>query len=191
MITTIVLSAGESRRFGSPKALANINNTTPITQIQQKLLISSVDQVIVVLGAQADLIKPKIIPDHRIQMCLNQEYLQGQLSSIKLALTMCLKDCSGALIWPVDCPFISRLTIESIINEHHVRPGTILIPTFAGKRGHPPMIPKKYFKKILNMPNTQGLNTLFNDIPSREVALVDKGITLSFNTPDELNSMRE
>ena len=54
MISCILLSAGFSRRFGSPKALALINGVTVIEQLQNILVRSQVGETVVVLGDHAN-----------------------------------------------------------------------------------------------------------------------------------------
>ena len=83
MITCILLSAGLSERFGSPKALACLSDSTVIEHLQNTLLQSCCDKIIVVLGAHASLIQPFIFIHSRIRVVYNKDYYFGQTSSLQ------------------------------------------------------------------------------------------------------------
>ncbi len=51
MVTCILLSAGSSQRFGSPKALAELYDETVLEHLQKMLLATQVGEIIIVLGA--------------------------------------------------------------------------------------------------------------------------------------------
>ncbi len=189
MISTVILSAGQSRRFGSPKALATINNTTAIEFIQHKLLNSPVDEIIVVLGHQPEVITPHIIKNLKIKVVHNTDYEMGQLSSIKCGLGACSNDSSAAFVWPVDCPFISLTTIATLVNKHEQNLSKNIIPTNQGRKGHPPLLTAEQYKDIFNTPIEHGLNNLLNENNSILVEINDNGILKTFNTPEELKKL--
>ena len=68
MISCILLSAGYSSRFGSPKALAKLNGQTIIEQLQKILVASILDEIIVVLGAFAEDIKSYLLKHKKIKL---------------------------------------------------------------------------------------------------------------------------
>jgi len=86
MIACILLSAGLSQRFGSPKALAQWNTGTVIEHLQNLLVKSQVDEIIVVCGAHADQIKPHILEHKQVRFVYNKDYNFGQTSSFKAGL---------------------------------------------------------------------------------------------------------
>lgn len=83
MITCILLSGGSSERFGSPKALASMLGSTVIQHVQNTLLQSSCDDIIVVLGDHAHKIMPSIFIHSRIRVVYNKHYNFGQISSVQ------------------------------------------------------------------------------------------------------------
>ncbi len=189
MITAILLSAGESIRFGSPKALAHLNNTTAIEHIQQKLLISCVDEIVIVLGAHQPRITPFILNHKKIKVVYNNDYKLGQISSIQCGLKACLNS-DAVLIWPVDCPMILSSTVDLIAAAFQESHTQIIIPTHHGKRGHPPLLAKSLYQDILTIPTTQGLNILFKNHSNLLIEIEDQGIVESFNTPEELQNLK-
>ncbi len=191
MISCILLAAGLSQRFGSPKALANLNNQRVIQHIQKTLLVSSCDEIIIVLGAEATAIEPYVFNHKRIRIVYNKDYNLGQTASVQAGVREANSSTNGLMFWPVDCPLISLLTVETLIEEFNNAPADILIPSYQEKRGHPPIFNQSLRAKILNLPLTQGLNSLFAEHPPQSLAIDDPGITKSFNTPEEFDAIKK
>ena len=74
MVTCILLSAGESRRFGSPKALATIGTTNAIGRIQTTLLSTPVSEIIIVLGSGSKTIEPYVFNHKKVRIVYNKNY---------------------------------------------------------------------------------------------------------------------
>jgi len=66
MISCVILSAGISSRFGSPKALAALNGANVIEHHQNILLKTQINEIIIVLGAFSGAIDPYILDSERI-----------------------------------------------------------------------------------------------------------------------------
>lgn len=189
MFTAIILSAGKSQRFGSPKALATINNTTAIEFIQHKLLNSIIDEVIIVLGHRPEVISPYVMKHAKVKVVTNNVYLSGQLSTIQCGLSSCHKDSTAALIWPVDCPLISADTLLRLISVHQQNGLSCIIPSYQGVKGHPPLIPASLYKKISNSLSDIGLNAILKQHEAMTIEINDPGIIKSFNTPKEFQDL--
>ena len=58
-LSAIILSAGESSRMGSPKALLKIGESTFLEKIYKNLFICHFHEIIVLLGKDNDIIKLK------------------------------------------------------------------------------------------------------------------------------------
>ena len=191
MISCILLAAGLSSRFGSPKALATIHGQAAINTILNHLITTTCNEIIVVLGANANQIEPHVLNHKNIRIVYNKDYLLGQTSSCQCGLNALHQDSQGTFIWPVDFPFIKSTTLISLINAFNETPNKIIIPSLDNSRGHPPLLPKTVYQDLLNLPSTLGINTLFklygNNI--NHVLVNDPGIHLTFNTPLELTKL--
>lgn len=186
MVSCILLSAGESRRFGSPKALVDLRGTTAIGTIQQTLVDCRVDEVIVVLGAQANLIEPHVFNHNKVRVVHNKDYKLGQTSSFQAGVASVDKNASGILLLPVDCPFVRGTTIDKIIEDFTKTNPSILVPVCGGRRGHPPVFNVSLKQEILDLPTDQGINVLFERFPPVTIEINDPGILRTFNTPQEI-----
>ncbi len=193
MISCILLCAGLSLRFGSPKALAKLNGLTVIDYEQQVLLQSSIDEIVVVLGAEADKIKPHILKHKKIKFVHNKDYNLGQTSSFKVGLSAIHKDTKGIMLLPVDFPVIKRSTFDSLVKAFLKDSSLVLIPTFQQKKGHPPIFNVQLKSEFLALDNTFGLNTITHRHPSDTKLLMvdDPGILRSFNTLQEFIQLKK
>jgi molybdenum cofactor cytidylyltransferase len=189
MISCILLSAGKSERFGSPKALASMGGCTVIQQVQNTLLESSCDEIIVVLGSHYQEILPSIFIHSRIRVVYNKDHNFGQLSSVKTGWHEADDTSEGVMFFPVDCPLVKASTIDTIINHFKEHGPDILIPTYQNKKGHPPVFHQRLKPKALALPIDIGLNSLFAAHPPQTIEIDDQGIIKSFNTPQELKEM--
>lgn len=190
MITCILLAAGLSERFGSPKALANISGNTVIGHVQNKLLESCCDQIIVVLGAHADKIQPSIFIHSRIRVVYNKDYYFGQASSVQAGWREADDQAEGIMFLPVDCPLVQSSSIDRVIDHFKKHAPDILIPCYQNKKGHPPIFHQLLKSKVLNIPRDLGLNSLFAEHPPQTVEINDPGIIQSFNTPQEFEIIK-
>ena len=192
MISCILLSAGHSSRFGKPKALAKINSQTVIDYLLGNLAASNLDEIIVVLGAQADEIKSHILKHSKVRIVYNKDYNLGQTSSFKAGVRAVQRDCKGIMLMPVDYPFVKLETINSLIEFFILKSPQILIPTFDRKRGHPPLFSCELKTSFLEMDNSVGINTLEHEHESELVFLPigDQGVVETFNTQEEFELLK-
>lgn len=189
MISCILLSAGESKRFGSPKALAQIHQTTAIELLQTMLLKSIVNEIIVVTGAHDDLIKPHVFNHSKVRIVYNKDYKIGQTSSFQTGISVANPLADGFMLLPVDCPFIQPQTIDQLIEYFNHKQSSILLPIHKGMRGHPPIFHKNLRETILNLNPYQGMNNFMREQIVESLELEDPGIVQTFNTPEELNKL--
>ncbi len=191
MACCIILSAGLSERFGSPKALARLDSMTVMEHILKQAMASSCPEIIVVLGAYATEIEPYVFNHKRIRIVHNKDYKFGQTSSVQAGVRAILPSNEPFLLWPVDCPLIQSSTVDQVINKSRDKADAILIPTFQGKRGHPPLFPHRLKQDILNLDLSMGLNSLFAAYPPQSIEINDPGITKTFNTPGEFEQIQK
>jgi molybdenum cofactor cytidylyltransferase len=190
MITCVLLSAGLSERFGSPKALACISGTTVIEHLQNTLLKSSCDEIIVVLGAHALHIQPFIFIHSRIRVVYNKDYNFGQASSAKAGWREADHSSLGVMFLPVDYPLVQSLSIDKIIDHFKKNGPDILVPSYQNKKGHPPVFHQRLKSKVLDLPVDLGLNSLFTEHPPQTIEINDPSIVKSFNTPEEFEQIK-
>ena len=187
MIIAVVLSAGESSRMGRPKALLPIEGQNFIERIVGALTQSQADRSVVVLGHNADEMRRQI--EHLpIDIVINTEYKNGQLSSLQAAIRHIEKEnrCDGMLVHLVDHPYIDRRLVDLMIQRFYETKKLIVVPRHQGKRGHPVIFSRALFEELLSAPVDQGAKAVVNAHRQQtlEIEWQDEGVTLDIDTPE-------
>lgn len=191
MISCVLLSAGLSSRFGSPKPLALVQKEPIIVRTQNMLISSQIGEIIIVLGAHVDEIKPLILNHKRIRAVYNKDYNFGQTSSFQAGINEASPDSQGFMLLPVDYPLIESLTIDRLIEEFLKSSPSILVPTYDGIKGHPPVFSSALKEEILNLQRDKGINSIIHrhDQDTKFLEVTDSSVLKTFNTIEELNEL--
>lgn len=188
MIAAIVLSAGESSRMGSPKALLPISGVPFIEEIVRALKGTEVDRIVIVLGHHAEEIQKKIahLP---ITFVVNKDYAKGQLSSLVAAIRSlgAQEKVDGVLVHLVDHPLISPVLVDHMIDRFYASNKLIIVPRYKGRRGHPVIFSSRLFSELLNTPLEEGAKAVVHAHRDEtlEIETDYEGVTIDIDTPEE------
>ena len=191
MIAAVILAAGKSERMGRPKALLPFGASTFLQHLYNLLKSSSVGEVRVVLGAQAGEIKAGVdIPERDI--VINPDYEKGMLCSLKAGLAALQEALPEAvLLCPVDHPNISLPVIELIAGSFRSSKAEIIIPTRAGRRGHPVLFAHSLFGDLLAAPLDVGARHVVYQYPEKvlEVETAEPGVIQDIDAPEDYRDL--
>src|SRR4029079_18544068 len=143
VIPAIVLAAGRSSRMGRAKAtLAVGGGDTFLTRIVRTFLDAGVDDVIVVVGHDAEPIAASFAESGLpARFVVNPQYDRGQLSSLLAGLDVVERPgVSAVLVTLVDVPLVSAATVRAVIDTHRRTSAPIVRPTSGDRHGHPLLI---------------------------------------------------
>lgn len=147
-VAGLILSAGESRRMGSPKALLDIRGETFLDHVIA-LFSLYCSPVIVVLGHEPEKIRAGLENPRDAVFVVNQDYPLGQLSSMQCGLRAVPAGCESVLFTLVDHPNVRTSTIEQLTSS----PRALLsIPRYRGRRGHPMLFSRELAPDFLALP---------------------------------------
>ncbi len=189
MTHAIVLAAGESRRMGMPKPLLRFGGTTFLDQILSVLRSSRVEGMTVVLGAQAETIRASVDLSE-VDVVVNGDYLQGQLSSLIKGLKSLSVDADAMLLCLVDHPFITTEVVDQLVGAFEETGEPIVVPVFNGQRGHPALFARSLFDELVLAPEDQGARYVVssNEDKVLEVNVHDRAVTMAIDTPQDYRS---
>jgi molybdenum cofactor cytidylyltransferase len=189
MIHALVLAAGESKRMGMPKPLLRFGDTTFLGQILCVLRRSDVDGTTVVLGARADMIRA-FVDLSEVDVVVNEDYPQGQLSSLIKGLKSLPGDTDAMLLCLVDHPFITTEIVNRLVGAFKETHRAIVLPVFNGRRGHPALFSRSLFEELANAPQEKGARYVVssNEDKVLEVDIPDRAVSLSIDTPEDYRS---
>ena len=155
MNVAIILAAGESRRMGQPKQLLPFGDKTMLECVIDAVKTPRVDEIRVVLGYRGDEIAAKIgsqagtpVP---LRIVRNDRYQRGMFTSMQAGLRELPKKTKIVMLAICDQPRLKRETVETLIETFEKERHKILIPSYNGRQGHPPLLRAEYAKEILAM----------------------------------------
>ena len=143
MISVILLAAGKSKRLGTPKQLLPFKESTVLEETIKNLTASSLDELIVVSGYQAEEIAGKI-KDRQIKVAVNPDFQTGIGSSIRSGLAKVSEKSDAVMIVLGDQPLIDKDIINPLVREFTMTERGILVPYYRGVKGHPVIFDRKY-----------------------------------------------
>ncbi len=189
-IAAIILAAGESRRMGEPKALVRYGQYSFLETVIRNFRNADIENSVVVLGHESSRILEKVqhIP---AQFVINHNYSTGQFSSFQAGVTA-VPNAAGAFLVLVDQPQIGSQIISTLKEAFLTNPRSISIPTFKGRRGHPPIFPRSLFQEIVSTPPTENAATIIHRHSElvREIEIEDESILWNINTKKDLEEAR-
>ena len=147
-MTTIILAAGLSSRMGVNKLLLEFDGCRIIEHVLKNAIPSS-DKTIVVLGHDKESLLP-IVSSYDVDIAINEEYMKGQLSSIKCGLEKA-EDDDFAFITG-DLPLLRRSDIEAVYSA--LKENDVARAQYIDTPGHPIAYRKEYREKLIAFPGT-------------------------------------
>jgi molybdenum cofactor cytidylyltransferase len=187
-LAVAVLSAGESRRMGSPKALIPYHGTTFAGHLLAVAKHPRIGVTRVVLGAGADEIR-KRLQLTLAAVVLNPDWPEGQLSSIQAAVRSLPRDTTaGLMLCPVDHPMVSAELVAQLIAIFDSTGKPIVLPTYRGRRGHPVIFRASLYDELLAAsPDVGARQVVWAHQPDVvEVPTEEEGVILNLNDPETL-----
>ncbi len=158
-IWAIILAAGASTRMKRQKLLLPFNGKTIIETVVENVANVVGSNIMVVLGSHAEEIK-SLMENQKVQFCINENYLNGMLSSAICGFRALPNEAKAALVFLGDQPQIPQLATNLVIDAWMKSKKGIVMPTFNGRRGHPVLIETRYKSEIEKLDPERGLKTL-------------------------------
>jgi len=160
----ILPAAGESRRMGRPKLLLPLGDSTVIARLVRALIDGGVDEVLVVVRpsderlrhaaeeAGAYVVRPDVDP---ADMRQSVQFALDDLSRRESP-----DDRDGWMLIPADHPLLEPEIVRDLLTAWRRSDAPILIPTHAGRRGHPTLFRWSLASEVPGIAPHQGLNRL-------------------------------
>ena len=185
-IWAILLAAGASTRMNRQKLLLPFNGKTIIETVVENVAQSVNSNILVVLGSHREQIR-KQIENYTVKYCVNENYLDGMLSSVICGFRALPDEAKAALIFLGDQPQIPSKVTDLVIETWIQSKKGIIMPTFNGRRGHPALIETRYKTEIERLDPEKGLRALSEKFKDDvfEVECNIPEILRDIDTPDE------
>jgi molybdenum cofactor cytidylyltransferase len=190
MIPAIVLAAGRSTRMGRPKAALPFNDRdTFLSRIVRTFLDAGVDDVVVVLGHDAEAIARSFAATELpARFTINRDYDRGQLSSLQAGLTVVDRPgVSAVLVTLVDVPLVSASTVRAVVEHYRATRAPIVRPVSGERHGHPFVIDRALFDALRSGDDELGAKPIVRAHVSAigDVTVDDDGAFIDIDTVDD------
>jgi len=117
VISAIVLAAGTSTRFGATKQLLELNGKPLVQHVVDTAVVAGVDEVVVVLGYDADAVRAALVVPPIGRVVGNPRYEEGQSTSIEAGLAACDPESEGAVVLMADQPGVAPEHLAELIER--------------------------------------------------------------------------
>ncbi len=135
MVAVVVLAAGASTRFGSPKQQLMLGEV-----LERVGAARSVGEVVVVLGAH------EVETGARTVHCADWEHGPG--ASLRCGLAALDPDAEAAAVVLADGPDLAPEAIDRVVDAWREGRGEVLAASYGGVRGHPVVLGRGAWSRI-------------------------------------------
>lgn len=158
--------------MGRPKQLLPYNGKSLLEHTVDTANDSVADPVIVVLGANAELLE-KEIDEKKVHIVENKEWKEGMASSVRCGITTLLHiapSADSAIIMVCDQPFVSSSLLNELIAEQKNTAKPIVTSQYAKTIGPPALFHKNIFPELMKLRGDAGARRIIeqrsNDVAS-------------------------
>lgn len=188
-VHAIVLAAGASTRFGSPKQMARLGGATLLQRAINAATGAVGPAILVVLGAQATQISA-ILDLQADQIVLNTCWAQGLASSIRLGIERLPADCAGALLVLADQPYVTGPSLARLIRLWRTASEHIVASSYGAVIGAPCLFPRWAFDELDALVGDQGARAVIARHPAQVRVVPHPEAAVDIDTPQQLSEQQ-
>ncbi len=161
MTGLVILAAGSSSRLGKPKQNLVFDGKTLLQRALDAALNSICDSVVLVLGANADIIMPPTAKN-QFTTIYNHLWQEGMASSIRTGLTELLQaeqKPDSVIFMLCDQPYTDEHLINNLVKAK--QDNKIVACAYNDTFGVPALFDARYFEELLSLKGREGAKKIF------------------------------
>jgi molybdenum cofactor cytidylyltransferase len=182
---TVVLAAGPSTRFGSPKQLLRVAGRPLLHTAVTRAAEVTGNALIVVLGAGAAELAP-LLKHSPGSVVINHEWREGLASSIRTGVSRLPASCTGVLLLLADQAAVTTDDLKRLAGTWRKQPQYIAAALYAGTTGVPAVFPRNMFRELAELRGDVGARGLLRRSADRVVRVPMPSAALDIDTPEDL-----
>jgi molybdenum cofactor cytidylyltransferase len=185
----IVLAAGASSRFGSPKQLVRFERQPLIQRVIAGATELAGGAVSVVLGAYAAEIAA-VLPPGSASIIINRDWQEGIASSIRTGVSRLPGACDGVLLLLADQPLVGSHSLNRLAAAWRKQPRSIVASRYRAVTGVPAIFPRWCFSDLAALRGDQGARILLRRYADHVVRLAHPEAEVDIDYPEDLLELR-
>lgn len=183
-----MLAAGRGSRFGGGKLLAPYGDGLLVEAALATALAAPVDGVTLVVGCEAEAVAARAaVFGGRVRIIEAPDWADGMSASLRRGIAALPAGIDAAYILLGDMPRVPLATLHRLA-QARAAGALAAVPTFGGRRGHPPLIGRELFGEIARLTGDRGARPVLDAYAAQvvEVEAEDDGVLFDVDTPADL-----
>ena len=184
-IVGVVLGAGRSSRFGTPKQLLPFGDTTMLGQVVRNANASSLDRVVMVLGRASGELRGSV-DFGRAVVVDNTAYGTGCASSLLAGMDAAGEDCEALVLLLGDQPGVRAEFVNAVLFEWRSSRPWASVTSYGGELGHPFVFAREAFEQLRGLHGDKAVWKLIEAYPQRVHRVeIDSPLPPDVDTPED------
>jgi molybdenum cofactor cytidylyltransferase len=177
-----------------PKPLLPWGASTVIGTVANTLLAAGIAEVLVITGHRSEAVEAALA-GKGVRCVHNPAYASGEmLSSIQAGLAAAIPASAGALLALADQPQMQLAVVQQVLDAFDDSGGqALVIPSYALRRGHPILLPRRLWDEVLALPAGDTLRTVIRRHAAaiRYVEVDTPSVLADLDTPEQYAAARD
>ncbi len=187
----IILAAGESTRYGSPKQLLDWKGKPFVRQVAETALQAGLWPVVIVTGSHAAEVE-SCLKDLPVNIIHNPNYQQGQSTSIQAGLNALPQNIGAAVFLLADQPQIPVEVIRALVDSHTQEMQSILAPlVLEDRRANPVLFDRDTFPDLMQLTGDIGGRAIFSKYKVEYIPWHDDTLLMDVDNPEDYQRLVE
>jgi molybdenum cofactor cytidylyltransferase len=185
----VVLAAGASTRFGSPKQLVRLHGR-PLLHLAVSRAVEVAGQAVtVVLGANAADLAP-LLRHTPAAVIVNRAWAEGMGSSVRTGVSRVPATADAVLLMLADQPAVTAEDLRRLVGTWRRQPQCIVAAHYDGITGVPAIFPREDFRALAALRGDMGARTLLKRGGDRLVRVPLQAAAIDIDTPEDLLNLQ-
>ena len=185
----VVLAAGASTRFGSPKQLVRLNGRPLLHLAVSRAVEVGGQAVTVVLGANAADLAP-LLRHTPATVIVNRDWAEGMGSSVRAGIARVPATADAALLMLADQPAVTAEDLRRLAGTWRRQPQSIVAAHYDGVTGVPAIFPREDFPALAGLRGDAGARALLKRGGERVVRVPLQAAAIDIDTPEDLLNLQ-
>jgi molybdenum cofactor cytidylyltransferase len=185
----VLLAAGMSRRFGSPKLAAEAGGRTLLERAVEQLAALGMHRLIVVVGPGFANDLP-VLPSAGATVVRNAAPAEGLASSIRVGLREVGRQAEAVLLCLADQVALTTTDYRQLIEQWRVRPQQPAAAFYRSQPGVPAIFPRSWFDDLNALTGDRGAGVLLRSRAGEISGVPLPAAEFDVDTPADLERYR-